>query len=575
MRIMSYDVQVRSLSAFIVRSLILYLFFVSFIGFGQHTPKVSSKVDTTFIKIGEQLQFKIEVEADSIDTVIFPEGQTFSPLEMVEAFVTDTTRKNDRVTLQKTYALTQFDSGSYKLPPQRIEINGIGYLTDSLRINVATVPVDTIAQKMYDIKPLIQVEKSNSNVWKMVLVILVILALIAGIVYWFVLRKKPLTEKEKEALLPPYDRAILELKKLDNSKYLIQDEYKQYYSELTDIVRSYLEEDANISALESTTDELITKLELMKDAGELELDNDTIKQFKNILQTADLVKFAKSKPPTSVAHQDRKTVEHIVVKTRDAIPEPTLEELMAQEEYLEELEAKKRKKKIVVASVLGAALILISGISAMAYYGFEYSKDTILGHPTKKLLEGEWVASSYGYPPLSLETPNVLKRIEDDLISNMVNMDTVRGENRKDAGKDAFKKFTKSKDLGITEFLLEEGGDDFYLKFEDLSIPGKETELEKEAEESIEMFAKEDRVKNIITKQDKYTTPEGSEGLKQFGTLSFKNSKGEFDKKNYIILNFATTGNFKRLFLIWNVDDEYADKIVDRILTSIEIKSEL
>ena len=95
-------------------------------------------------------------------------------------------------------------------------------------------------------------------------------------------------------MLPPYERAMLELKKLENSKYLIQDEYKQYYSELTDIVRSYLEEDVHVSALESTTDQLIDKLELLKDAGELQLDEDTILQFKRILQTADLGKICKN-----------------------------------------------------------------------------------------------------------------------------------------------------------------------------------------------------------------------------------------------------------------------------------------
>jgi hypothetical protein len=104
--------------------MIVCLFFIGFQGFSQKNPSVSSEVDTTFIKIGDQLKFKVIVEADSTDMVIFPEGQTFSPLETVEAFATDTTRKNDRITLQKTYALTQFDSGSYKLPSQRIEING-------------------------------------------------------------------------------------------------------------------------------------------------------------------------------------------------------------------------------------------------------------------------------------------------------------------------------------------------------------------------------------------------------------------------------------------------------------------
>jgi len=559
-----------------LRYLTFYLFFMGTLHcLAQSNPIVKSEVDTTFIKIGDQINFKVIVEADSTDIVIFPEGQTFSPLETVEAFATDTTRKNDRITLLKTYALTQFDSGAYKLPQQRIEINGKGYFTDSLLVNVATVPVDTLNQKMYDIKPLMQVEKSNSGIWKTLLLVIGILALIAALVYWFVFRKKPLTEKEKEALLPPYDRALLELKRLDNSKYLIKDEHKQYYSELTDIVRSYLEEDANVSALESTTDELITKLELMKDAGELELDNDTIKQFKNVLQTADLVKFAKSKPENSAARQDRKSIELIVTKTNEAIPEPTMEELMAQEEYLEELNRKKRQKKWIYAGVAAVALVLISSSILVSYYGITKAWDTLTGHPTKKLLDNEWVASSYGYPPLRIETPEVLKRVDGDMISNMVNMDTIQNEKLKEAGKDFFKKFSKSKNLGVTEFLLQEGGDDFYLKLEDMTIPGKETDLQKEAEESIEIFAKEDRVKNIITKQDKYTTPEGSEGLKQHGTLSFKNSKGEYEKKKYIILNFAKTGSFKRLFLIWNVEDEYADKIVDRILASVEIKTEV
>src|SRR5690606_40427839 len=92
------------------------------------------------------------------------------------------------------------------------------------------------------------------------------------------------------ALPISYDRALAELKKLDESRYLIQSEYKEYYTELTNIVRYYLEEDVRISAMESTTDELITKMELLCDSGNLKLDSDTINQFKNVLKTADLVK---------------------------------------------------------------------------------------------------------------------------------------------------------------------------------------------------------------------------------------------------------------------------------------------
>jgi len=290
-----------------------------FYGISQNTPKIQSSADTTFIKIGEQISFSMEVDADSTAQVVFPEGQTFLPLEVVEASTVDTIKKLDRVSLQRLYTLTQFDSGVYVLPRQRVLINDQPFFTDSLIINVATVPVDTLVQQMYDIKPIIEVEKSASDTWKILLGILVLLILL-GLGYWFFLRKKTLTEEEKEALLPPFDRALLELKKLENSKYLIQSEYKQYYSELTDIVRSYLEEDVHVSALESTTDQLIDKMELLKDSGELELDEETISQFKRVLQTADLVKFARSKPQTSVAENDRQAIEQIVVKTHDALP---------------------------------------------------------------------------------------------------------------------------------------------------------------------------------------------------------------------------------------------------------------
>lgn len=126
---------------------LLCLLVIGLKSWAQTEPKVSSQVDTTSIRIGEQINFTVTVETDTLAQVIFPDGQTFSPLETVEAFETDTTRKQDRMTLQKIYALTQFDSGNYKLPSQRIEINGKGYFTDSTQISVANVPVDTLAQK--------------------------------------------------------------------------------------------------------------------------------------------------------------------------------------------------------------------------------------------------------------------------------------------------------------------------------------------------------------------------------------------------------------------------------------------
>nr|WP_238934445.1 hypothetical protein [Aurantibacter crassamenti] len=536
-----------------VRYAFLCLFLYTAVGFSQTAPIITSEVDTTFIKIGEQLKFTVTVDADTTAQVIFPEGQTFSPLETVEALPTDTTKKDSRYILQKSYTLTQFDSGQYKLPTQFIDINGKGFYTDSLVVNVATVPVDTLAQRMYDIKPFINVEKNHASLYKILLAILAAVLIVGALLYWFVFRKKPLTEEEKVALLPPYDRALLELKNLENSKYLIQDEYKQYYTELTDIVRSYLEEDVHVSALESTTDQLIEKLEMRRDAGELKLDDETLKQFKQILETADLVKFAKSKPETSVAENHRKSIEQIVIKTHDALPEPTEEELQEQEAYQEELARKKERKKWIIVGVatLGAIILAITGLSI--HYGPKHVWDTVTGNESKKLLSGEWVSSSYGYPPILLETPDVLVRqktkIPAEAQSKIKELSTFGYHNE-----NTFLTIAATS----TQFADESEPD------HEKTIEGLINGLEKKG------------AKNIITKNDEYTTISGVKGLKTYGSGQFKvPNSDELVRGKYEIYSFGGPGFQQQILITWLADDEYAEEIVNRIGSTLEVKIEL
>ncbi|WP_019669231.1 hypothetical protein [Eudoraea adriatica] len=533
-------------------ALLLYILFFANPVIAQLQPVIHSKADTTNIKIGEQIKFTVTVEVDSTAQVFFPEGQTFSPLETVEAFKTDTTRKKDRITLQKIYALTQFDSGSYVLPAQRIEINGDGFFTDSLQVDVATVAVDTVNQKMYDIKPLISVQKSNSDFWKILLIVLLIIAIAGGLIYWFIIRKKPLTEDEKVALLPPYDRALLELKRLENSKYLIEDKYKVYYSELTAIVRSYLEEEVHISALESTTGELIDKLEMLQDAGELKLQYNTIKQFESILQTADLVKFARSKPPIKVAEQDRKAIEEIVIKTKEALPEPTEEELLEQEEYQKIIALKNRKKKIISITSAAAIVILVSIGGLITYLGPSYVWDTITGHPTKSLLEGEWVSSSYGYPPIIVETPEVLVRQEVKLPPEAK---------------------ANIKELQAFMYRSEKGLFTIGTTSTTLNKP-EEPDFNQVVEQILKNF-EDQGAKNIITKQEEFVTLSGVKGIKVFGRGNFPlpDSK-DLVSGQYTIILFGGNGFQQQLILSWLDEDVYAEEIVNRIIGSLEVKTE-
>ena len=550
MKIVKY--KVKNITWFLYRAIIVCFLLSPITGFSQGTSKVSAVIDTTTIKIGEQIQYKITVETDSLNLVYFPEDQTFSPLEMVEALKIDTTKNKDRVTLQRIYALTQFDSGAYTIPQQRIAINEKPFLTDSFQIKVNDVVVDTTKQKLYDIKALIEVDKSYAKIWKTIFIVFLILLIIAGIVYWFFLRKKPLTEEEKVALLPPYDRAILQLKELENSRYLIQDEYKKYYSELTDIVRSYLEEDANVSALESTTDELIEKLELLKDAGELSIEEDTINQFKEVLKTADLVKFAKSKPPTHRAEEDRQLVENIVVKTKEALPEPTEEEMLKNEIYLEELAKKRKRRNIYIAAAVFGATILISISSIIAIYGYKNVKDTVFGYPTKELLEGEWVLSTYGFPPISIETPQVLLRQNASLPPEIA--ETINDIQLFSQGS-----YADLFSVSVSATIFKEQN---------------ETEFQKAVEFNLAAF-EANGIKNIIPKQEEFVTKSEVKGLKTYGSGQFDNPAFNKKKKiSYIMLHFGGKGFMQQVIITWEEGDAYAEKIVERILASVDVNTQ-
>ncbi len=517
----------------------------------QEAPKIRTEVDTTAMRIGEQIRWTITVEVDTTSQVIFPEGQTFAPLETVEAYRTDTTRRDARMELIKTYALTQFDSGAYLLPSQRIEIDGKGFFTDSLFVSVATVPVDTTEQKMYDIKPMRDLEGSSLGWLKWVGGFL-LLALIAGGVYWwFFIREKPLTPEEEEALLPPYERAMLNLKKLEESRYLIQDEFKAYYTELTEIVRAYLEEEVEIDALESTTSQLMDKLEMLRDAGRLELQQETLVKFRRILETADLVKFARSKPELKQAETDRETMAEIVRDTKEAIPEPTEEELMEQEAYRQAIALEKRRKRIWLGAASLAGILLIGGISAISYFGLSQVRETLFGTPTKSLMEGEWITSSYGYPPIILETPDVLVRkkmpIPEEAAETIRDMDVFAYDN------------PKARLSILTRSVT-------------LNDVTAEPDFEQSVEEILLQYEAQG-ARNLITKQEEFTTVSGVKGIRVYGNgrMLQPDSQAEI-KAKYTILVFGGKGFIQQVILSWEEGDPYSDAIVERILRTLDVK---
>lgn len=522
--------------------------------------QVTSSIDTTKIKIGEQITYKIKVETDSTNLVVFPEGQTFMPLELIESFKADTTKNNAKFNLIKAYALTQFDSGSYTIPKQKVIIGDNTFYTDSIRVNVSSVVVDTTKQKLYDIKPMITVEKASSNWWMYLIIGLLALALVVFLLYWFIWRKKPLTAEEEIALLPPYDRAKLALQKLDNSDYLQKAELKGYYSELTFIIRKYLDEKVYDRALESTTDELIERLNLLRDAKKIELSKEDIINIETILKRADLVKFAKSAPDIELAKLDRNTIDIEIDQVKEALPEPTEEEKRLDQQYREEQDRKKKRKKILITAVASILILVATFVGFGVKYGFKYVVDTIIGNESKELLEGDWVRSEYGIPPVIISTPEVLKREEvevPDELKDKISNTTFRFLS-KETGIDI--------QVSTTTFNLSE---DEQKQAE--TDEAKANELIRASENYIQKLEAEGSI-DITVKRNQFITPNAAEGLKTYGDMRVPEGD-DLVPVNYTILLFKGENVRQQILLQWRANEDYIDEIIDRVINSVELKT--
>ena len=128
-------------------------------------------------------------------------------------------------------------------------------------VNVATVAVDTTKVKKFPIKS-IKSEPYTFDDFKIYFyILLAALAIIGFWIYWFVIRKRKEQEEEPTyRALPPYEEAIYRLNELDEKLLWQNNKVKEYYSELTEIVRGYIERELKVPALEKTTDEIIETL---------------------------------------------------------------------------------------------------------------------------------------------------------------------------------------------------------------------------------------------------------------------------------------------------------------------------
>lgn len=273
------------------------LFFMAVLPAHGQQVTVDASIDSLQLLIGEQAKIKLEVSMNAGQKLQMPvlRDTIVRGVEVLDIAKPDTQFLNNgkRMLINQEYTITSFDSALYYLPPFEVLVDNQPYRSKELALKVYSVPVDTLnLDQFFGPKSIREVSITWEDISTIFWFTLLMLAL-GGLGYYLYKRfkdNKPIIRKIKvEPKLPPHAQALQDIERIKADKSLRMTDPKGYYTELTDVLRTYMAERFSFNAMEMTSTEIIDKLLEIK-------DKESIQELKILFQTADLVKFAKHAP---------------------------------------------------------------------------------------------------------------------------------------------------------------------------------------------------------------------------------------------------------------------------------------
>lgn len=338
---------------------------------------VNAEIDTFQRLIGEQAKITLQVAANSDSRVVLPtfDKELIEGVEIIHKSQPDTQYFNGRkrMEIKEVYTVTSFDSSLYVIPPFEVIVDGDPHFSKELAMAVYMMPIDTTnLTAFFGPKDIWRFKLSwddwKSSFWLGLLLLLSVAALLWGVVRY--LNNKPIIRIIKiKPKLPPHVVALNEMERIKgDDKWRIGGRSKEYYTELTDVIRNYLNERFGINATEMTTNEIVENLLAAENVQQV-AGREAIKELEEILVMADLVKFAKFEP--AMNENDRNLVNAIefvnntkIIETQVA-PQPTEKKIVNRRS--------KRAKMMLLAAVIvlaAAAVTLLVMLIRELYYLF-------------------------------------------------------------------------------------------------------------------------------------------------------------------------------------------------------------
>jgi hypothetical protein len=281
-------------------SLLFVLFFYGSLFSQEEKPliEVNSAIDTSLITIGDRITYSLTIEhADTLRIAQPGEGVNLGQFEIKDYKIYDPIKKNGRIYKKYEYVISVFDTGKFTIPPFPIAY----FPTDStanykiIEASAINIYVKSVIQdekrELRDIKQPLDIPY---NYFFLISVIVIGLLLIGVgfLSYKFYKKRKEkgYLFKAPEPLRPAHEIALESLDILLTRKLIEQGKIKEFYSELSEIVRRYMEGRYYVAALEETSAEILTEMR------EQDITQDLYEKLKELLVLSDLVKFAKYLP---------------------------------------------------------------------------------------------------------------------------------------------------------------------------------------------------------------------------------------------------------------------------------------
>lgn len=327
---------------------------------------VDATIDSLQILIGEQAKIKLQVSLDTDKRAIFPlyTDTLVTGVEIVDIAKPDTQLLNDgrRSLITQEYTVTSFDSALYYLPPMEVLVNNQPYRSKALALKVYSMPVDTLhPDQFFGPKPVMNAPFAWEDWYGSITcgVLFVPMLLLLIFLVKRIMDNKPIIRKVKvEPKLPPHQVAMQQIERIKSEKVWQKGRPKEYYTELTDALRTYIKNRFGFNALEMTSSEIIDRLLE-------ENDKEAIADLRALFQTADLVKFAKHNPMMNENDANLINAIDFINETKEkedenAKPQPT--EITIVE-----------KRSLRTKILLGAGILVLAAalIGSLIYVGLE------------------------------------------------------------------------------------------------------------------------------------------------------------------------------------------------------------